>query len=326
MSRSEIITQHQGQLVARYRKAMKWSQQDLAGALGVSLRTVQRLEQTPMIEDMDRRAFLVKLLGIPATLMALENDVFIHNKKTHLLLNDDQMASYEERLETRWEIFHIGGTNRALRGIDRWMDEITTFARSTEGTLWYQRALGVLCMSYQLQGDMLGDKTFYAQADTAYTYAYRMAQEQDDAELMAAAHLRKGIILIGQKKPINAIPTLQSALDAMKGRSLPTLKGNVLQVLADAYARSQQPDACWRTIDLAEGILQQQQRAEKQERSQRVFTAHSLMAHKGMNALLLGDAERAIALIEKSLLTYDPTSHAMRNELGRAEKAACHAV
>lgn len=254
-----------------------------------------------------RRELLVKLLSIPAALMALENDVLVHNKKAHLLLNDDQMASYEERLEMRWEIFHIGGSNRALRGMDRWMNEITTFARSTEGTLWHQRALAALCMSHQLQGDVLGDKTCYAQADAAYTYAYRMALELDDAELMAATHLRKGVLLIGQKRPFEAIQMLHSALDTMRGRSLPTLKGNALQVLANAYARSQQPDACWRALDVAEGVLQQQREEEKQERSQRVFTAHSLIAHKGMNALLLGDAERAIALIEKSLTTYDPT-------------------
>jgi transcriptional regulator with XRE-family HTH domain len=44
MSLSGIVIRHQGQLVAQYRKALKWSQQDLADALGVSLRTVQRLE------------------------------------------------------------------------------------------------------------------------------------------------------------------------------------------------------------------------------------------------------------------------------------------
>ena len=102
-----------------------------------------------MIEDVNRRAFLVKLLGIPATLMALENEMFAPEQKTHLMLNDDQMASYGERLETRWEIFHIGGTPRAVRGLDRWMQEVRSFAWTTEATLWHPRALAVLCLSYQ---------------------------------------------------------------------------------------------------------------------------------------------------------------------------------
>src|SRR5579884_4448000 len=101
MSASGTAYIHQGQLVAQYRKALKWSQQDLADALGVSLRTVQRLEQTPMIEDMKRRDFLVKLLGIPAALMAVEYEDILPGKKSPLLLNDDPMAAYEDRLETR---------------------------------------------------------------------------------------------------------------------------------------------------------------------------------------------------------------------------------
>src|SRR5579859_1250454 len=96
MSRHGVELPHQGQLVAQYRKALKWSQQDLADALGVSLRTVQRLEQTPMIEDVDRRTFLVKLLGIPAALMALENDLSTSGKKINLVFNDDPMSFLED--------------------------------------------------------------------------------------------------------------------------------------------------------------------------------------------------------------------------------------
>lgn len=259
-----------------------------------------------MIEDKERRAFLVKLLGIPAALMALEQGEFAHSKKSRLLLNDDQMTSYEEHLELRWENFHLGGTKRNAPGIVRWIDDVTAFTKETRGTPWHTRSIAVLCMSYQLQGDIFGDKTHYREADKAYSQALRIAQEMNDPELMAAALLRKGIILIGQEKLPVAIQTLNGALETIKGRGLPILKGNLLQVIADTYARLKQPDACKYTTGLAEGVLQQQKQGEQHERTHRIFNAASLTAHKGINALLLGDYERAVALIDKSLGDYDP--------------------
>ena len=75
-----------------------------------------------MIAGMERREFLVNLLGVPVALLALEYD--------------DPTASYEESLKTRWEIFHIGGTHRATRGIDGWMQDITNF-------MWFDTILVV---------------------------------------------------------------------------------------------------------------------------------------------------------------------------------------
>ncbi len=75
MDRStEAGSTHQGQIIAQYREYMHWTQQRLADELGVDLRTVQRMEQRPMIKSLKRRQFLVELLGIPAALMALENE------------------------------------------------------------------------------------------------------------------------------------------------------------------------------------------------------------------------------------------------------------
>jgi ribosome-binding protein aMBF1 (putative translation factor) len=65
---------HHGQVVAQYRKVFKWSQEDLAEALRVDVRTVQRMEKQAMIKDLSRRRLLIGLLGIPAVLMGLEHE------------------------------------------------------------------------------------------------------------------------------------------------------------------------------------------------------------------------------------------------------------
>jgi ribosome-binding protein aMBF1 (putative translation factor) len=45
---------HQGQVIAQYRKARKWSQQDLADALSIDVRTVQRMEKQKMVKNIKR--------------------------------------------------------------------------------------------------------------------------------------------------------------------------------------------------------------------------------------------------------------------------------
>jgi ribosome-binding protein aMBF1 (putative translation factor) len=66
---------HQGKVVARYRDAKGWSQADLAEALGIDLRTVQRMEKQPVIKNPQRRALLVGLLGIPLMLVGLDTQL-----------------------------------------------------------------------------------------------------------------------------------------------------------------------------------------------------------------------------------------------------------
>src|SRR5712692_318627 len=186
MSLNEIVTQHQGQLVAQYRKTLKWSQQDLANALGKSLRTVQRLEQTPMIEDKKRRAFLVKLLGIPAVLLALEHDEWPIGKKTNLIFSSNPMSFLEDVVATRWKTHLMGGPLNAVHGLERVVKEVAHFEQEVRGKAWHQRAMTQLCIIYQLSGSVAGDMMGYEQACTTYKTAYTVADELKDVELMAA--------------------------------------------------------------------------------------------------------------------------------------------
>src|ERR1051326_1215496 len=151
-SSRQVESIHQGRIIAQYREARHWTQQRLAEELGVDLRTVQRMEQRPMIKNVERRKLLIRLLGIPAALLALEGELEA-STHTDFLLNADPMSFLEDEVVTRWEVYHIGGTLRAVRSLDRWMQEVTSFVRSAQGTGWQKRALAVLAMSYQLQGD-----------------------------------------------------------------------------------------------------------------------------------------------------------------------------
>ena len=295
---------HQGQVVAHYREAMHWTQQRLADELNVDLRTVQRMEQRPMIKDVKRRQFLVELLGIPAVLMGLQDEGQA-SLPAHLFYNNDRMSFFEEEMVTRWEVYHIAGTARAVRGLDRWMGEVNNFAQSAQGTGWQKRAQAVLAMSYQLQGNVQRDLMSYEKAHTAYQEAYRLAQALDDYELMSSALQRDGFIYYHRDDPKTAIDHLTGSLRIIQGRGFTRLRRQTLGALSAAQAKAGFASDCWRTVDLLEDAAQQQGRSV--ERSSSLFRMIPLTEQKAINATLLGDHDRALALIEKSLASYDPT-------------------
>ena len=312
-------TEHQGQIVAQYRKMNKWSREKLAEALHVDVSTVYRMERHSVIKNLKRRELLVGLLGIPAALIGLSDEpqTFI----TSPVLNDDRMTFFEHEMASRWEVYHTGGTIRANRGLDIWLKETGNFAQASQGTPWHERVLIILAMSYQLQGSVTRDMMDYDKAHTAYQQAYRIAQELNSPELIAAALARRGIAYIQQDKPEEAITYLQSALNTINGLGLLSLRGYILQGLSEAQAKAQQKQACWQSIGLAERVLER--RIQFQGRTQNLFSPSSVVAQRGVDAVLLHDYRRAIDLIDKSLLTYDPTYIRGRSRL-IAQKAEAY--
>src|SRR5581483_872188 len=232
-SRAKVESIHQGQIIAQYREAMHWTQQRLADELGVDLRTVQRMEQRPMIKNVERRKLLVRLLGIPAVLMALEGELQVL-PHTDFLLNADPMSFFEDEVVTRWEIYHIGGTARAARKLDRWMHEVISFARSAQGTAWHGRAQAVLSMSYQLQGNVQRDLMNFNVAHTAYQQAFRVAQELNDYELMSSSLQRDGFIYCHKDSHLEAINYLTGSLKIIQGRGFARLRRQTLGALSEA--------------------------------------------------------------------------------------------
>ncbi len=304
VSIQEASSIHQGQAIAQYRKAKKWSQSDLAEALHVDVRTVQRMETQNMIKSIERRQLLIGLLGIPAALLALEGEL-PKTSRVHININKDQMSFLEDIMTTRWDMYHTGGTVRAAQGLDVWIREITSFSKSAQGSTWHIRTLSLLCMSYQLKSCLARDMMDYNQAHLAFRKAYTIAKELNDPELMGSALAREGVTFIQQEAPIEATKYLSGALNNINHLGLPDLRGYTLQALSEAYAKSQQPNECWQSVRLAERILERPGDLTEQSRCR--FSTASITAQKGVNAVLLHDYERAISLIDKSLISYDPT-------------------
>ena len=295
---------HQGKLVVYYRKRHNMSRAKLAELLDVDVSTVYRMEQQDVIKDIKRRQLLVGLLGIPASLMSLD-EAIIHKIISPLMLNQDHMAFFEQELATHWDIYHTGGTTRAFQGLHTWIQEMREFAEACTGGIWHKRAHTALCLSYQLQGSIYRDLMEYKQAHMAYSQALCMAKDLYEPELMASSLARKGVTCIQQRTSTRAIPYLEEALRLVDGEGLPCLRGYILQALSEAYAMNQQHKESMRSIELAERALER--KGTVLERSHCQLNTTSVVAQKGINAVLLHDNVRAISLIEKGLANYDPT-------------------
>ena len=241
--------EHQGKIVAQYRKINKWSRSKLAEALHVDVSTIYRMEQNSMIKDVQRRQLLVGLLGIPAFLMGLDGEAIIG---ANIRMNSDQIGFFEQEMAMRWDVYHTGGTTRACRGLDAWLEEVEHFAQDVAPSVWKSRAYSLLSMSYQLRGSTFRDMTAYEQAHTSYRKAFSIAQELHDIELMASSLARRGVTYIQQQMPMDAIEYTNEALQLINGLGFPALRGYILQALSEAYAMAKQSKASWRNIELSE--------------------------------------------------------------------------
>lgn len=220
----------------------------------------------------------------------------------HRLVNEDLVTLFETTLSTYWELYHTGGAIRVIHGLDAWIKQIVNLARDTQGTPLRKRVLTLLTMSYQLQSCVLRDLMHYPQAHAAYQRAFHVAQELDEPEFIASALAREGVTLIQEEKPKQALIYLDGALTTIESYNFPRLRGNVLQALSEANAKVQNAQDCWYNIGEAENLPEQQ----VEERSLTRFTKASLLAQKGIDALLLGDYQQAIILIDQSFTSYDP--------------------
>jgi transcriptional regulator with XRE-family HTH domain len=310
---------HQGQLVAQYRKCKNMSQQELVDAMKVSLRTVQRLERMQVIKNRKRREFLVGFLGIPASLMGIEQET-LPFKKSALIVNQDRMAFLEETLVTRWEVYRMGGPRHAAFGLDTFLQEVTGCATLAQGTAWHYRAQALLSSGRQLEGSVYGDKD-YTSAHAALQTAYSIAYEIDDRELMAAARTREGVIFFREDSLKDAASYLNSALTIIRNsHGFSRLRGYILGVLSEVYARMQRQQESLRCVGLAERTLEEQE--PMLARSHLVFDDSAVRAVKATNVLLLGDYDRALMLIQKGLGKYTPTSIPGRAKLLAQESEA----
>lgn len=303
------------QLLRNARRKKGWSQQQLADFAGLSLSTIQRAERGKPIRIDSIQRICECFQQTPEQLGLIRSNEKDQNssevphklqqKQPDNILCSDYLSILENDIKSRWSLYHTGGANLAYQGLDLLLDHITKCMYTLKGDDLYPKVLTLLSMGYQLQGSILRDLTRYTAAHIAHRKALLIAQKLFDPELISAALVREGITLNQQELPVEAITYFERALETIKYLGYSTLEGYILQALSEAQAKARQSQESWKSINLAEEILEK--RKSTPERSLTRFNQASLTAQKGVNAMYLGKYKQAIELIDKSLINYDPT-------------------
>jgi len=303
------------QLLRNARRKKGWSQQQLADFAGLSLSTIQRAERGKPIRIDSIQRLCECFQQTPEQLGLIKSNEkdqnssevlhILQQKQPDEILCSDYLTILENDIKSRWSLYHTGGANLAYQGLDLLLDHITKCMYTLKGDDLYPKVLTLLSMGYQLQGSILRDLTRYTAAHIAHRKALLIAQKLFDPELISAALVREGITLNQQELPVEAITYFERALETIKYLGYSTLEGYILQALSEAQAKARQSQESWKSINLAEEILEK--RKSTPERSLTRFNQASLTAQKGVNAMYLGKYKQAIELIDKSLINYDPT-------------------
>ncbi len=297
-----------GVLLRRFRKYNDYTQAETAKRLGYSEETIKSWEQGrrfPAREEVERLAGLMELDAeeVKCAIQLERSQTQLYKASDKRIFHDDRLAFIENELFTRWDVYRTGGSRFAYRGLDLWVHAVENVVQEAQESTWYHRTLASLSMSYQLMGSIGSDLLVYSQAHASYRKAFQVAEQIQDRELMAAALARRGVTCIQQRKPKTALSFLENAVTLVNDLPVLRLRGYIYKALSEAYAMAHQTDVSLRNIDLGEQVFEQQ--VEVLERSHCQVNVVSVLAQKGVNAVLLGCYQDAIVLIDQSLITYD---------------------
>lgn len=261
----------------------------------------EKLGDQATIMDTIRRQLLRHIFGVSTALAGLSH------QQVPSLLDSDHVTFLEQEMEQQWNLYHTGGTVRAYKGLQVWLRAIEESAFASQASTQKSRMYSLLGLTYQLEGSLHRDMMNYEKAHEAYQKSFALAREQNDNELQVSALARRGVTSIQQLQPQNAIEFLDEALTIIEHTHLdaPSLKGYTLQARSEAYAMAQIRRNSFSDIDAAQQALER--RGQVVERSNCHPNTSSVLAQRGVNAVLLKDHNDAIHFLDTSLMTYDPT-------------------
>lgn len=254
---------HVGQVIAHYRKKRGWTQESLAIALGCSKKTVEDLEGPKGMNgpDIERRKTLVKLLGIPPALLALDwriqpSNVSDSSEHTQALVEEDTYSLYEHLLVLGWGCLS-NGRNEYLRNkrLDIYTPKLAQIAQNTS-ELEREPWLELLSNFYQVSARYAQHGTEKAKAISYAKSAIEVALPLNNAELLATALFRRAVIYFEQSATLPDPIQQQTYVECAKNdidaalrysdRARPKLKGNIYLLAAEIYASISYNDATQR--------------------------------------------------------------------------------
>jgi transcriptional regulator with XRE-family HTH domain len=250
-----------GSVIKYFRKKMvytdidgcerRWTQRDLANALGLSEDMVGLMETKNEVEDsISRRRALADILKIPPVLLGIgtlaDLETFL---KTHALaqhqgsssaskINDDDVRLYQDALILHWSMYYAGSV-QSVGVIQHWANRIGSTIRAHPHTPAQLEAL--LCSYYQLIADASGEHCAYKVAFQYLDDALEIASAQNNLQLQAAVYYRTAAMRLNQRKFALAKAPADMAV-SLAQHADPSLQGAIYQTAGLTYALTAQDE------------------------------------------------------------------------------------
>ena len=298
---------HHGKLVKYYRSTMNppdgWTQEQLAEAMSVSARWIQEMERMPFIHSIDRRKALSIILGIPATLLNIE-DTLIRNG--NMPLESWILESIENETNSKWQIYYTSNNAITEKGLQSQIEIVEQIADTITGKDKV-RVFQILAQNYQLAGSLARDNFHYSNAKKYFRESQRLANEVSAGDLEAIAIARHGLVLMRQERVEEALEMYQGAIDIATHARAYT-KAYIYAGLAEVQARNMQKDSSYRSLEAAQKLFVRSSGITDEEDIAHLrFSEQSIQSTQGECFVLVGEASKGLDALQNALKNLDPT-------------------
>ena len=234
---------HHGRLIKEYREKAGITQEELAGLIGKSRRTIITIEQVACIRDPKLCRTLAWVLHIPPQLLGfpeinLPKAAILHPLESLPSANSKNLSrvvleTFNENLRMRLDLYYLGSALGADRNLNTHIEHVTKLAQ-TSSSKDHCSLLTLLSHNYQLKGMIARDQLDYATTGHCFKQASLLAQEAGSTEHHALSIARLALIELWQNR-IDASAQLYETAREISKRSPASLRA----YLAAAHAEAQ---------------------------------------------------------------------------------------
>jgi transcriptional regulator with XRE-family HTH domain len=272
-------------------------------------------------DTMDRRQTLQflsaagsLLVGVPALTHLEEIEKVIRRRVARL--QTWLVDSLEDATLQRWQLYYTSRNSLTEMGLFQQIGRLEQLADDGGGD--ESRIYSVLIQNYQLAGSLARDNFHYTRAKKYFHDALRFANEIQSPDLTATAVARLAVVLMRQaggdvtdsgygKLVADALELYRSAAE-IAGHAEAHVRAYVLAGLAEAQARGGHRDACYRTLDEAEQLLDRSLVVSPEEDIAHVrLTLQSLEDTRGECYVLLGEPLKGLNYLQAAQKSLNPT-------------------
>ena len=227
---------HMGDVITDYSVRRGFlSQDEFAKAAGFSKRHIDYWENTMYLADIERRIFLAKLLRIPPALLGLTvysvmddtysiEDYTASLKRMTELAEEDSYYAYEDILVLGWECLRKGGIPQVEERVNRRLRKLQTIVETCPPH--DKEAWQILLFQYYRLSSAFSRHGVASNSVQSISTAVSLAEELDDAELIATSYMHRAALYI----TLNRIKDAKDDIEAARtyiGRIRSPLKGSI---------------------------------------------------------------------------------------------------